>query len=74
MVDRIGYYSSISPGRFFAAVEVKAMFAYIITAYDIEVEGGKAIPRDFSIAGLNFPRKVNVMFRARQKRDRSGSG
>ncbi|KAH9992086.1 cytochrome P450 [Russula vinacea] len=57
----------ICPGRFFAAIEVKAMFAYIVTTYDIEVEGGKGVPPDFSIAGLNFPRKVNVMFRARQK-------
>jgi hypothetical protein len=67
IVDRIGNHLSISPGRFFAAIEVKAMFAYIVTTYDIEVEGGKCVPRDFSISGLNFPRKVNVMFRARQK-------
>ena len=33
--------------------------------YDIKVEGGKGVPRDFSIAGVHFPRNANVMFRTR---------
>jgi hypothetical protein len=34
-------YSSISPGRFFAANEVKALLAHIVIAYDIKFEERK---------------------------------
>jgi hypothetical protein len=58
---------AVSPGRFFAVNEVKALFAHIVSTYDIEIEGGKGVPNDVCIAGLRFPKEANVMFRTRQK-------
>jgi hypothetical protein len=58
---------AISPGRFFAANEVKALLAYILTTYDVKIEEGKEIPSDVCIAGMRFPRNANLMFRARKK-------
>jgi len=55
------------PGRFFAVNEVKALFAHIVTTYDIKVEEGKETPSDVCIAGSRFPRTTNLMFRARKK-------
>ncbi len=57
----------ISPGRFFAAIEIKALLAYIVTTYDIKLEEGKSIPRERCFAGIRFPPSGDVMFRARQK-------
>jgi hypothetical protein len=57
----------ISPGRFFAVNEVKALFAHIVTTYDIKFEEGRGAPRQYCIAGFRFPGKANVMFRTRQK-------
>ena len=57
----------ISPGRFFAVNEVKALFAHIVATYDVKCEEGKGVPRDFCIAGFRFPADSNVMFRTRQK-------
>jgi hypothetical protein len=56
-----------SPGRFFAVNEIKALFAYILTTYDIKFEEGKGFPSGHYIAGIRIPREVNVMFRTRQK-------
>ena len=67
VLDTTGYYLGISPGRFFAVNEIKALFAHIIATYDIELEGGKGIPRGRHIAGMRFPGSANVMFRTRQK-------
>ncbi|KAF8467577.1 cytochrome P450 [Russula ochroleuca] len=64
----------ICPGRFFAVNEVKALFAHIVTTYDIRFEEGKGAPRQYSIAGFRFPGKANVMFRTRQKRHSPESG
>ncbi|KAF8463174.1 cytochrome P450 [Russula ochroleuca] len=47
------------PGRFFAANEVKALFAHIVTTYDIKFEEGKGVPREHCIAGMRFPGKAN---------------
>jgi hypothetical protein len=58
---------SISPGRFFAVNEIKALFAHIIATYDIKFEEGKGVPRLLSIAGARFPGAADVMFRTRQK-------
>ncbi|KAI0277137.1 cytochrome P450 [Russula aff. rugulosa BPL654] len=55
------------PGRFFAANEIKALLAYILTTYDIKLEEGKEIPSDVCIGGMRFPRNTNLMFRARKK-------
>ena len=57
----------ISPGRFFAVNEIKALFAHIIATYDIKFEEGKGVPRGLSIAGLRFPGTTDVMFRTRQE-------
>ncbi|KAF8467570.1 cytochrome P450 [Russula ochroleuca] len=55
------------PGRFFAVNEVKALFAHIVSTYDVKFEEGKGVPRELCIAGLRFPGNSNVMFRTRQK-------
>ena len=57
----------ISPGRFFAVNEIKALFAHILVTYDIKLEEGKEVPRGRYIAGMLFPGNANVMFRTRQK-------
>ena len=59
--------SSISPGRFFAANEVKALLAHILVTYDFKLEEGKRAPRIRVIGSLRVPEKANVMFRKRQK-------
>ena len=58
---------TISPGRFLAVNEMKALFAYIVATYDIKFEEEKGAPREVWIAGLRFPGTANVMFRTRQK-------
>ena len=60
-------YFSISPGRFFAANEVKALFAHILVTYDFKVEEGKRAPRIRTIGSIRVPEKANIMFRKRQK-------
>jgi len=67
MILNLTRHFTISPGRFFAINEIKAMFAYIVATYDIKIEEGKHVPRDHCVAELRFPGDTNVMFRARQK-------
>jgi len=55
------------PGRFLVVNEIKALFAHIVTTYDIKLEEGKGVPRELWISGQRFPRTTNVMFRTRQK-------
>ncbi|KAF8271107.1 cytochrome P450 [Lactarius quietus] len=57
----------ISPGRFFAVNEVKALLAHIVVTYDIKFEEGKQAPRSLVINSVRIPGKANVMFRKRQK-------
>ena len=59
--------SSISPGRFFAANEIKALLAHILVTYDFKLEEGKRAPRILYIGSLQIPEKANIMFRKRQK-------
>jgi hypothetical protein len=59
-------YSSISPGRFFAANEVKALLAHILVNYDIKLEEGKRAPRTVIVGSIRMPERANVMFRKRQ--------
>jgi hypothetical protein len=56
-----------SPGRFFAANEMKSLFAYIITTYDIKLGEGQKVPRDYGVVGMRLFFTGKVMFRARQK-------
>ena len=60
-------YSSISPGRFFAANEVKALLAHVLVTYDMKFEEGKQAPRTLVINAMRIPGTANVMFRKRQK-------
>jgi hypothetical protein len=60
-------YTSNSPGRFFAANEVKALLAHILVTYDFKVEEGKRAPRTRTIGSMRVPENANVMFRKRQK-------
>jgi hypothetical protein len=57
----------ISPGRFFAVNELKALIAHIVVTYDIKFEEGKGVPRQICIGGLRLPGKANVLFKRRQK-------
>ena len=59
--------SLISPGRFFAANEVKALLAHILVTYDFKVEEGKRAPRILNIGPMRVPEKANIMFRKRHK-------
>jgi hypothetical protein len=58
--------TALSPGRFFAATELKALLAHMIVTYDMKFEEGKGAPPQRCIAGANIPRSANVMFRKRQ--------
>jgi hypothetical protein len=60
-------YPSISPGRFFAVNEVKALLAHVLVTYDIKFEEGKQAPRAVNFDARRIPGKANVMFRKRQK-------
>ncbi len=66
-VHRSHSYSSISPGRFFAVNEVKALLAHILVTYDIKLEDGKQVPSFLRIGTMRIPGKADVMFRKRQK-------
>ena len=60
-----------SPGRFFAASELKAMLAYVLLTYDIMVPHGKR-PQDWEIGIRTLPNmNANVMFRLRSKGSKS---
>ena len=58
---------SISPGRFFAVNEVKALLAHVVVTYDIKFEEGKQAPRCVHIGSIGIPGKANAMFRKRQR-------
>ena len=57
-----------SPGRFFAANELKTMLAHVVVTYDIKLEDSVARPRcsQFGVAILADPR-AKVLFRKRIK-------
>lgn len=55
-----------SPGRFFAATELKAMLAHLVVTYDLKFEEGKTKPNNTYIASACIPGKGEVMFRKRQ--------
>ena len=58
---------SISPGRFFAVNELKAIFTYCILNYDIQLEGGSMDrPTDQMFGSNLFPDvKAKLMFKRR---------
>ncbi len=57
----------VSPGRFFAANEVKTLFAHIVLTYDIKFEEGKQAPRNLQFSNIRIQGKANAMFRKRQR-------
>ena len=60
-------YIRYSPGRFFSAVEMKALLAYIVVTYDLKLEEGKKVPSDINFASARIPRDADVLFRKRHK-------
>jgi cytochrome P450 len=55
-----------SPGRYFAAVELKAMLAHILVTYDIKMPKEGERPRDIWLASVCIPsRTAKVLFRKR---------
>ena len=56
-----------SPGRFFATAEMKALLAYIVVTYDLKLEEGKKVPREFHFAATRIVGNADVLFRKRQK-------
>ena len=54
-------------GRFFAAMEIKAILAYLVENYDMELEGGLARPKDVHITfAVLSSREAVVTFKKRQ--------
>lgn len=57
---------SSSPGRFFAANELRAMLAYIVMNYDLKLEGEGPRPKNFFFAvSLVPPPSGRVLVRKR---------
>ena len=55
-----------SPGRFFAAVELKTMLAHVLLNYDIKMANGAGRPNNISIASEMMPDPTaEVLFRKR---------
>ena len=61
-----GHGRHVCPGRYFAACELKLMFAHIVTTYDVklEVEGVRPPDMWFAVACVPDP-NTNVLFRKR---------
>jgi hypothetical protein len=58
---------AVSPGRLFAASEVKLLVAHLVVTYDMKFEDGKGAPPEFRIARLCIPGTSDVMFKKWQK-------
>ncbi|KAH6915699.1 cytochrome P450 [Coprinopsis sp. MPI-PUGE-AT-0042] len=55
------------PGRFFAAVEIKLMMAYLVLNYDVKCEQDGVRPKDMWVGQTCVPDpKANLLFRKRQ--------
>lgn len=58
---------SISPGRFFAAYELKVVLAILLIKYDVKLEGDSGRPSNQWRGASILPNQsANVMFRRRQ--------
>ena len=61
------FYFLFSPGRFFAANELKAMLAHLVLNYDIQTVEPGVRPQDEYFSAAIVPNtKAIVMFRKRQ--------
>lgn len=62
-------FRSRSPGRFFAANELKAMMAHVILNYDVKMKNEGVRPPNVSVALTYAPDfAAEVMFRRRQSK------
>jgi len=62
-----GYGRHACPGRFFAAVELKAMMAHLVLNYDVKLENEGVRPPDTWFGAYCIPnQKTEVLFRKRQ--------
>lgn len=56
-----------SPGRFFAANELKGMLAHLVLTYDVKLEDARARPADLWVAANRVPNTTaRVLFRRRR--------
>ena len=55
-----------SPGRFFAANELKCLLAHIVLDYDVAFEEGADYPPSKCVMGNFVPADVELRFRKRQ--------
>ncbi|EGO05393.1 hypothetical protein SERLA73DRAFT_174534 [Serpula lacrymans var. lacrymans S7.3] len=61
-----GHGKNACPGRFFAATELKAMLAHIVTTYDIKFKDEGVRPANVNFSIANLPNeKAHIMFRKR---------
>ena len=56
-----------SPGRFLAAIEIKALLAHIVVTYDVKFEEGKGFPPERHMGLFRYPGNADVLFRKRQR-------
>jgi hypothetical protein len=56
-----------SPGRFFATIEIKTMFAYLLVNYDVKMAGDRGLPSELFFGSHSTPDPTaEVMFRKRR--------
>ena len=56
----------VCPGRYFAACELKLMFAHMVLTYDVKLENDGVRPEDMWVMGACVPNpKARVLFRRR---------
>ena len=66
----IDAYRAVSPGRFFATSELRAILAHIIMNYDLKLEGGGTRPKNFFFSvGMVPPPNGRVLFKRRKVSD-----
>ena len=58
---------SYSPGRFFAANELKAMLAHLVLHYDVQLDGGSRVKpeNEWNTTSASPRRTAKAMFRKR---------
>ena len=63
---KVDYHICCSPGRFFAANELKVMLAHILLNYDVKIANGGGRPEDMWFGRYCLPNtKAEVLFRKR---------
>ena len=56
----------VSPGRFFAAIELKSMLAHVVVTYDVKLEENVTHPPSWHIGTfISANLRAKVMFRNR---------